>query len=379
MKGKVIKRGKTYTFIVDLPPDPSTGERNQKWKGGFRTKGDAERALADLLSSVNRGEYVAENNMTLAEFLDIWLNDYAKPKYKPTVFDVESTIINRRIIPVLGRQKIQQIKPLTITRFYNELAAEYSPDYVRHIHAILRKALRQALKWDMLAINPMDKVDSPKLKKKEMKVWTLEECLHFLNVAVGHVHYIVYSLAIHTGMRKGEILGLRWQDIDLEGKTISVRQTVTWTPSVGIIFQDTKTDSSQRRIAISNMLVQDLRQRKKQVAEQKLSAGGGYVHHDLVCSYENGEPIKPRRITETFEYLTKKADLQKIRFHDLRHSHASMLLNNDVNPKIGAERLGHSSVQIFLDRYAHLLPNMQRDAIDLIEAKMNAAKKSVEK
>lgn len=377
MKGKVFKRGKTWSYVVDLPSDQDTGKRIQKKKGGFPTQKEADKALVALLSSVHKGEYVSENNMTIAAFLEIWLKEYALQKYKATVYDVEESIINSRIIPGIGRQKLQQIKPLTVNKFYNGLLEKYSPDYVRHIHAILRKAFRQAVKWEMIVSNPLDKVEAPKLRRKEMKTWSMEQCLHFLDTAEGHVHQIVYSLAIHTGMRKGEVLGLRWGDIDWEGKSLMIQQTVNWTPSKGIIIQDTKTSSSARRIPIGDMLITDLKHRQQIIELDKQNIGvDNYKDHDLVCCYANGEPIKPRRVTETFAFLTGKSELPKIRFHDLRHSHASMLLNNGINAKIGAERLGHSSVQIYLDRYSHLLPDMQRDAADLIDSKMKLSKNS---
>lgn len=379
MKGKVFKRGKTWTYVVDLPPDQGTGKRIQKKKGGFATQKEADRALIALLASVDKGDYVSEINLTIADFFDIWLKDYALQKYKSTVYDVEESIIRSRIVPVIGRQKLQQIKPLTINRFYNGLLEKYSSDYVRHVHAILRKAFGQAVKWEMLVSNPIDKVEAPKLRRKEMKTWTMEQCLHFLETAEGHVHYIVFSLAIHTGMRKGEILGLRWSDIDFEAKSLMIQQTVNWTPSKGIIIQDTKTSSSARRIPIGNMLITDLKHRLQIIEDNKQNIGiENYKDHDLVCCYANGEPIKPRRVTETFAFLTGKSELPKIRFHDLRHSHASMLLNNGINAKIGAERLGHSSVQIYLDRYSHLLPDMQRDAADLIDSKMQMSQKPIE-
>lgn len=375
MKGQIFKRGKTWSYVVDLPPDPITGARKQKKKGGFSTQKEAKNALADLISSINKGEFVKESKMTIAEYFQIWLIDHAKQKYKPTVYDVEQSIIQKRIIPVIGHYKIQQIKPLTITRFYNDLSATYSTDYVRHIHAILRKAFEQAVKWELISQNPINKVDPPKLRKTNMQTWDMDQCLQFLENSKSHVHYIIFSLAIHTGMRKGEILGLRWKDIDFENKTISIQQTVNWTPSLGIIFQDTKTANSSRRISIGDMLIQDLREVELTIQNRKNDTISTYMDYDLVCCYKNGEPVKPRRVTEMFELLTKKADLPKIRFHDLRHSHASMLLNNGVNAKIGAERLGHSSVQIFLDRYSHLLPDMQRNAVDLIESKMNETRK----
>lgn len=378
MKGRTFKRGSTWTYVVDIPPDPVTGARKQKKKGGFPTQQAAEYACAELIASMGKNTYVPDNNITIKELLETWLEEYAKPNYKPTVYDVESTIVNKRIIPVIGKQRVQQIKPLTIARFYNELSKKYSADYVRHIHAILRKAFRLASKWEMISTNPLEKVESPKLRKTEMKVWTIEQCLQFLESAEDHVHYIAFSLAIHTGMRKGEILGLRWKDIDWDGQALTIQQTVNWTPSQGIIIQDTKTASSTRRISIGSMLVQDLQERKKVVDANKERFGQNYEPYDLVCCSENGAPVKPRRLTSVFEFLTKRTDLPKIRFHDLRHSHASMLLNNGVNPKIGAERLGHSSVQIYLDRYSHLLPDMQRGAVDLVEEKMKKIKNPVD-
>ncbi|MEC0226759.1 tyrosine-type recombinase/integrase [Paenibacillus alba] len=146
----------------------------------------------------------------------------AKPHYKPNVYDVEKSIVRKRIIPVIGLHKLQQIKPLAVTRFYNQLQENYSSDYARHIHVVLRNAFVMAEKWEMILDNPIKKVIPPRIKKKEMKVWTVEQCMIFLIEAEGHAHYIAFSLAIHTGMRRGEILGLRWKDINYKTKTLRV-------------------------------------------------------------------------------------------------------------------------------------------------------------
>jgi integrase len=373
MRGHVYQRGKSWTYVVDLPPDPSTGERRQKSKGGFRTEGEAEAACAEFITKLNKGLYVEDTSMTVADYLQLYLETHVEPNYKDTSYDVEQTIIEKRIIPAIGKVKLQQLTPIAITQFYTKLRKEYSSEYVKNIHATLRRALRQAYRWDILPTNIMDKVSTPKVEKKEMQFWTMEECQRFLQVAEGHVHYIIYALAIHTGMRRGEVLGLRWKDIDFERKTLTVLQTVNWT-SNGVIIQTPKTKTSSRQIAVGDSLLKALRDRHKQVKENKLRHGKEYKNYDLVCCYDNGEPMKPKRITESFTLLTKRAGLKKIRFHDLRHSHASMLLKMGVNPKVGAERLGHSNVQIFLDRYSHLTESMQRDAVDLFESLMNEEK-----
>jgi integrase len=290
----------------------------------------------------------------------------------------EESIALKRIIPVLGKHKLQSIKPLTITRFYNQLLEKYSTDYTHHIHVVLKNTFKFAEQWELIAINPISKVTPPRVKKKEMKVWTLSQCMQFLKASEDLRHYMVFSLAIHTGMRRGEILGLRWKDLKNENKIISVKQTVVWTPGEGIIFQEPKTESSKRTITISDMLIDDLKLRKQYIEENKAEYGDSYQNNDLICCYEDGRPIKPRRVNEAFDYLTKKANLPKIRFHDLRHSHATMLLENKINSKVAAERLGHGSVKMFLDRYSHLLPNMQDEAAAAIESAMQRAMQTVD-
>jgi len=368
MRGRVFQRGKTWAYVFDLPPDPATGKRRQKMKSGFKTQGEAEAACAEEITKVNKGLYIEENKITVAEYLKMYL-EHIQPNYKPTAFDTERTVIEARIIPALGRIKLQQLTPLVINQFYTKLRKDYSSEYVKNIHATLRRALRQAYVWDLLPANIMDKVKTPKVERKEMQFWTMDECLHFLQVAEGHRHYIVYALAIHTGMRRGEVLGLRWRDIDFEKKTITVVQTVNHTRS-GVIIQTPKTKNSSRQIAIGDTLIASLLDRRLIVNEQKMANRKMYANHDLVCCDEYGEPMKPKRLTESFELLTKRACLRKIRFHDLRHSHASILLHMGVNAKVAAERLGHSNVQIFLDRYAHLLENMQRDVANLFESRI---------
>lgn len=379
MRGSVFQKGKTWYYVFDLPRDPATGKRRQKKKGGFPTEGAAWDACTEEIVKVNRGLYIEEDKITVGEYLSMYL-EHIHPNYKPTAYDTERTIIEARIVPAIGQVKMQKLTPLAITQFYTKLRQKYSSEYVKNIHATLRRALRQAYVWDILPANIMEKVRSPKVERKEMLFWTKDQCMHFLRVAKGHRHFIVYALAIYTGMRRGEVLGLRWKDIDFEKKTLTVVQTVNHISS-GVIIQTPKTRTSNRQIAIGDTLLKHLEARRAIVNEQKMRNRKTYAKHDLVCCDELGEPMKPKRLTESFALLTKRAELPKIRFHDLRHSHASMLLHMGVNAKAAAERLGHSNVQIFLDRYAHLMENMQRDVADLLELSMKetAAGKDEEK
>jgi integrase len=374
MKGNVYQRGKTWSYRFDLPLDSVTGGRHQITKGGFRLEKEAEDACTEAMANVNKGHHVDRSNITMAAYLTMYLEIHALPNFKPTSYDTEKTIIDARIIPVLGKVKLQKLTPLAIKQFYAKLRLTYSSDYVRNIHGILRRALRLAFTdYDLLPTNIMDKVKTPTIEKKEMLFWTFEEWMKFIKSSIGHVHFIVFSMGVYTGMRRGEILGLRWQDINLDKGYFTINQTLNWTRKGIVVQPSTKTAASNRQVKIDEFLLEDLKDRKKQIEEFKVKHGDTYEGHDLVCCYEYGGKIKPKRITEAFAVLTKKAGLKKIRFHDLRHTYASFLLSLDINPKVAAERMGMSPA-MFNSRYSHLLPTMQDDAVTKIENRIREAR-----
>ena len=374
MNGHVYMRGKTYTYVIDLPVHPVTKRRRQKSKGGFKTEPAAWAACYKEIEKIEKGIHTEETKLTVAEYLDEYLKTHAKPNFKPTSYDTEKTIIEARIKPELGKIRLQKLTPREIKTFYAKLRESYSKEYVKSIHGVLKRALRIAYSESgLLAEDIMSKISMrSKVKsneKNEMKFWSVEEFTHFLSNSKGHVHYIVFSLAIYTGMRRGEVLGLRWSDIDFENRELKVIQTVNWTRS-GVIFQRPKTEDSIRRVKLFQFIIDDLLERREKVLANKERFGSKYANHDLVCCYENGEPIKPKRITEGFDVLTRKSGSTKIRFHDLRHTHASFLLKIGINPKVAAERLGMTPA-MFNERYSHLLPTMQDEAADRIENELN--------
>lgn len=374
MKGHTILRGKSWYYVIDIPEDPVTGKRRQKWKGGFATEKIAEAACTEEINRINKGLYVEDSSMTLAAYLQLYLETHAEPNFKPTSYDTERTVIEARIIPEIGKLKLQKLTALAIKQFYAKLSKKYSSAYVKNIHGTLRRALRLAYTdYDLLPTNVMDKVKTPALEKKEMLFWTFDEWMKFIKSAEGHVHFIVFSMGVYTGMRRGEILGLRWKDIDFDKQTLTINQTLNWTRKGVIIQPSAKTSASNRIVELDSYLIEDLKARKLQVDSLKKLYGSDYEKHDLVCCYEQGGKIKPKRITEAFTVLTKKAELKKIRFHDLRHTYASFLLSLDINPKVAAERMGMSP-QMFNTRYSHLLPTMQKDAVSKIEKHIREAR-----
>ncbi|NJJ41564.1 site-specific integrase [Paenibacillus apii] len=382
MKGHVYQRGKTYSYAFDLPSDPLTGKRNQVFKGGFKTEKEAWAACRKAMADAERGANLKATKMTLAQYLQEYLETHAKPNFKPTSYDTEKTIIEARIIPALGKVKLEALTPRAIKTFYAELRKSYSKDYVKNIHGVLKRALRLAYtESGLLGEDIMSKVSMRSKvnanEQKEMQFWTIEEFTRFLESSREHVHYIVFSLAVYTGMRRGEVLGLRWQDIDFEHKELRVIQTANWTRN-GLVIQRPKTNDSIRRVKLFQRIIDDLQARYEQVQAYKTEYGDAYEDNDLVCCYPSGGYIKPKRITEGMEVLVRKAGVKKIRFHDLRHTHASFLLRIGINPKVAAERLGMTPA-MFNERYSHLLPTMQEEAVDKIEQELNKhAEKSLE-
>lgn len=374
MKGHVYQRGKTFTYVIDLPSDPTTNERRQKSKGGFKTEKEAWKACHLRIADIEKNGYIDDSKMTVREYLLEYLETHAKPSFKETSFDTEKTIIEARIIPALGKIRLQSLTPRIIKAFYAELRKKYSKEYVKNIHGVLKRALRLAysesglLSEDIMSkISMRNKVNAN--EQKEMQFWTTEEFTLFLQSSKEHVHYIVFALAIYTGMRRGEVLGLRWKDIDFEKKELRVIQTANWTRK-GLVIQRPKTNDSIRRVKLFQQIIDDLHERKIQIQHFKKQYGDLYEDNDLVCCYPTGGYIKPKRITEGFGVLTRKAGLKKIRFHDLRHTHASFLLHIDIHPKVAAERLGMTPA-MFNERYSHLLPTMQDDAVNRIEMELS--------
>ncbi|GIM45915.1 site-specific integrase [Collibacillus ludicampi] len=362
MKGSVFKRGSTWAYVVDLPRGED-GKRKQKKKGGFATKKEAEAALAKFIADVERGMYVEDAKITLGEYLEEWLKD-KQANVRKSTFRSYAWLVNNHIIPHIGQIELTKLTPVHLQRLYTKLQQQEQPlsnRSILHAHLIIQEALDRALKWGMVARNVAKAIDPPRPKKVDFQVWNEEEVKRFLEVAKDDRYYVAFLLAITTGMRKGEILGLRWQDVDLEKGIISVRQTLSYTGK-GSEFQAPKTDHGKRAIAIPPQVVEFLRKHKVKQAEEKLLAGPLYQDHDLVVATQVGTPVTARNLDRSWYKLRDEADVPKIRFHDLRHTHASLMLLQGIHPKVVSERLGHANIGITLDTYSHVLPGLQEAA-----------------
>jgi integrase len=379
MKGHIRKRGKSWAVVFDLGRDAS-GKRRQKWHAVPGTRRDAQRELARLLNEMNTGAYVEPARMTVSEFLDRWLADYAKPKVSPKTFECYQEMIDGHIRPALGAYLLPKLAPLHIQSFYSRALASgrkdgkggLSAQSVVHFHRLLHKALAQAVKWQLLARNPVDAVEPPRAERKEMRALDEDETARLLSLLGESRLYMPTMLAVTTGLRRGEILGLRWGNVDLVAGTLTVVQSLEQTKG-GLRLKSPKTHRSRRSIALPAMTTAALRLHRVKQAEERLALGPAYDDEGFVCPRPGGAPWAPDVLSTAFAAFVRRSGLKQFRFHDLRHSHASHLLRAGVHPKIVSERLGHSTVGITLDTYSHVLPGMQQDAVKLIDAALATA------
>lgn len=365
MNGSFRKRGDKWSFTIDLGPDPATGKRRQREKGGFKTKKEAQAAAAEMIVQVENRDYKKPVKQPLEKYLREWLES-KRIGLKSNTYASYKHHVENHIIPSIGKVDLSKLTPAEIGNVYSNLITEkkLADGTVRDTHKVLTAALGQAVKWGMLIRNPAAVVEKPKSARKELSVWNAEQARSFLEIAKKHREYLAFLLALGTGMRQGEILGLRWKDVDLKEGVIGVVQTLSHDGKE--LTPGAKTKSGNRTISIDAGLLKELREQKKRIAEDRLKSKGGYKDHDLIIPTSKGTPITPRNLSRTFYGLLEQSNVPKITFHDLRHTHATLMLTQGVHPKVVAERLGHADMRTTLEIYSHVLPHMQKEAAEKI-------------
>ncbi|MGG1400199.1 site-specific integrase [Bacillus salipaludis] len=366
MKGSIKKNPQTgkWDIVVDVGKDPFTGKRKQKKKRGFNTKQEAGKALTKILNEINEGTLFEPANMTVNQFMVIWFKE-RKLSVERTTYQNNSAFFNIYISPQIGSLKMFDVSPLILQNFVNDLVEKtnLASSTIHKIFDILKVSFAKALKLKIIKENPVVLVDLPKVKKAEMKVWDSDQVNIFLknvtNVKRPSKYITAYLLAILTGMRQGEILGLRWKDIDFQTKQIFVSQTLSHDGKE--LRNWTKTKAGKRAIHIPDVLINHLKIERKNFLSNKLECGNEFEDNDLVICTKNGKPVQSTNLLRAFKNDAKKVGLPIIRFHDLRHTHATMLIQQNINPKVIQERLGHSRIGITLDIYSHVLPSMQQE------------------
>ena len=336
-----------------------------------KTRAEVAKKLNKALADREDGLVFDDEGLTVGGYLDRWLKDSVRENVRPRALANYTLQVNHHITPVLGRVKLKALTPAHVQRLYRQkLDAGLSPSSVRYIHAVLHRALKQALRWGLVPRNVAEAVDIPKLGREEVQALSPEQARKFLDAARGDRFEALYVVAATTGLRRGELLGLKWTDVDLSGarSTLKVgRQLQRMRDGSGLKFVAPKSGKG-RTVRLSVRAVETLKAHRARQAEQKLKLGALYEDAGLVFATEVGTPLEPSNIDRrSFKPLLKKAGLPNIRFHDLRHTCATLLLQMGQHPKFVQELLGHANISLTLDTYSHVLPGVGDGLADAMD------------
>jgi integrase len=382
MRGNITRRGKaSWRLKFDLGTDPLTGKRLTQLVTVRGTKKEAEAELNKRLHQVEEGSFVEKSAATVADYARHWLATIAPAKASAKTLERYGEIIEQHIIPQIGRVALQKLDGTRIDEFYQHLRAAGRRDgkgglaaqTVQHIHRLLSQILSSAVKARKLRQSPMEAVQTtPKVRREEIQVLDDAELQTLLRHLKGRAIYMPVMLAASTGMRRGEVLAVRWKDIDLDRATLQVAQVVEETKA-GVTIKEPKTDRSRRTIALPARLVTELRRHRKELAEQRLKLGLGKDERDLVFPTFDGRMRTPRPFSKEFAREAAAAGVGHVTFHGLRHTHITHLLRSGVPVHVVSERAGHANPAVTLNIYAHMLPGQQEGAAAIVDAALSAA------
>jgi integrase len=333
-----------------------------------RTRKEVAAKLTKALSEIAGGLLFDSLNLTLEEHLEKWLKNSVRDSVRQRTYDRYEQLVRVHINPTIGRVKLKNLTPAHVQGLYREkLDSGLSPRTVQYIHVTLHKGLKQAMRWGLVPRNITEAVDPPRASKKEIRPLTEKQVKVFLQTARGDRLEALYLLALTSGLRQGELLGLKWEDIDFDQKVLQVKRTLSITKK-GPMFVPPKSAKSRRSVALTTYTVETLKRHKAAQDDEKMNLQTSWNDHGLVFPNQSGDFIHPWILTKgLLKKMLKKAGLPSIRFHDLRHTCATLLLTKGVHPKIVQELLGHSTISITLDIYSHVLPNMQKEVVKAME------------
>jgi integrase len=360
-----------------------TEERRRQTKAGFATRGEAQAAMNKVLVAVEERSFVAPSKLSLREYLKIEWLPAIEATIRPSSFRAYKQHVECHICPHLGSVQMQKLSGSQINALYAKLALSGKKDgksglsalTIRHVHATLHRALKDAVRWERLMRNPIDAADPPRISgdgTRELKTWSAEQLKAFLDFTEDERLSSLWHVLAMTGMRRGESLGLRWEDVDLEAGRLAVRRALIPNGAV-VVVSEPKTAKGRRTVALDPGTVEAL---KRQAARQLEDQANKEEWNDtgLVFTKEDGEAWHPEVITRFFQQAVKRSKLPRIRLHDLRHTHATLALRAGIHPKVVSERLGHATISITLDTYSHAIPAMQEEAAVQIAALVFAGK-----
>jgi integrase len=334
-----------------------------------KTRAEVAEKLTKAMADRDTGVSFDASTITLGEYLRVWLEDSVKDRVKLATYEGYARMVRNHISPMLGGMKLKNLTPPHLRRLYKEkLDSGLGTRSVQYIHTTLHKALKQAVDDGLILRNVADSVKPPQLKRTEMKPLSPKQAKALLEAAGGDRFEAMYVLAITAGLRQGELLGLKWEDVDLEGGKLQVRRTLYKGN-----FTTPKTAKSRRTVKLTVRAVEALKRHREAQLEESVPLEGLWQDYGLIFTTHVGTPVNRHNFyTRNFKPLLKKAGLPyAVRFHDLRHTCATLLLSKNVNPKVVSEMLGHANVTVTLDTYSHVLPHMQDGAVDAMESSLS--------
>lgn len=359
--GTVFRRGDgRWAAAISLP-----GGKRQHFVGTDRDAVVRQKTAAT--KSLNDGLPAIVEHPTVEQYLKSWLK-ITKQSVRERTWVRYEQFVRLQVVPKLGTKKLHALKPDHLQALYTEcLDAGLSSTTVHHLHAMLHRALKQGVRWNRVQRNIADLVDPPRPAHHDITTLSVEQVSRLFRAAERDRLESLYVTAVMTGMRQGELLGLHWRDVDLDRGAIQIRGTMSAMPS-GLRFAETKTRGSRRQVLLTQRAVDALRRHRAAQAAERLRIGPGWEDQDLVFANQAGKPITASNLLRrSFEPLLKRADLPRIRFHDLRHTAATLLLEQNVNAKVVQEMLGHTRISTTLDLYSHVTPTMQQRAVETLD------------
>lgn len=380
MAGSIKRRGSTWTLVYDLAPDPLSNRRRQRRVGGFRTRRDAEQELTKLLRERDTGSALDPTRLTVAEYLTHWLETDVRHRVRQSSYEKYQASIRRYLAPRLGAVLLPDLRPAHVSALQSALRDQgLSAATISGVRVVLHAALKQAVQWQLLHRNVCDAVSAPRGKRAPRELWDEVTVQRFREALASEPDSALFTLAIVTGMRRGELLALRWSDVDFDGGWLTVRRSLVRVAG-GMREEHTKTGRG-RRLDLTASQVAMLRAHRQAQLTQRLAAGPDWQDQGLVFALApgrdaeaqpGGRPYSPTLVGRRWGELLARHGLPHLRPHDLRHLNATLLLEAGVHPRVVQERLGHANVSITLDVYSHVTPTLGRAAAELLDERLRA-------
>jgi integrase len=365
------RKPKVWQITIELPKDPITGKRIRRYRTVEGTKKEAERAMHEFVTELERGIYVANDNISITEWVQTWLDVYIVPNVSPTTLSRYQGMIKRYINPVIGNVRVQQLNTLAVQSWVNSLKVspasgkEMSAATIKHAYHVLKGAMDKAVLAGIIYRSPCTGIMLPKGQKKQAVIYDEKQIRQLLDAAAGTEMELVIDMELCMGLRRGELLGLEWGDIDWDHNQVKIIRNRVVVNGKSIV-KEPKTATSVRTLDVPLPLMKKLKNHKMKCLSNKIRLGSAYTVTDYIIVHPDGKPIYPEYLSQMLTKLQDKAGLPRCRFHDLRHLCASIMLLQGVNVKVAQERLGHKDIATTMNIYSDVLPSSAREAADKI-------------